>query len=266
VELLGVVLIPGRTGRRGLSALFLLAALALPHPARAEVPCEGRQVHRTGHFTYCSADPRDHSRYIDTLEAAYPELCETLGLSPEHTIRVDVYPGQREFLRELFGGRPPPGVTSVGMARPREQTILLTSYHDATTGRTLEEYLRVARHELVHVLMPHEHTWLQEGLALYLAGQERDFLAPPRGPQDIKDHVTMNITNREAYGYYSWLTRHIIRRSGFAAYLEFYRGESPDFRLLGYEGVDDFCARAYEALRSELGPGDAPAAASREGR
>jgi hypothetical protein len=144
--------------------------------------------------------------------------------------------------------RDEPAVASVGMAKPRDQTILLTSYHDATTGRTTDEYMRVACHELVHVLMPHDRTWLQEGLALFLAGQQRDFVVPPRGSGDIKDFIGMNITDPEAYGYYGWLTRFIIQRSGLEAYLEFYRGESYDFGLIGYRDVDDFCSQAYREL------------------
>lgn len=232
-----------------LIALCLVIVMAASAPARVSEEFAGRLIVRTEHFSYYAEDALSYSCYVDELEAAYLELCAVLEVAPSHNVSVEIHASQRDFLSRIFGADAQ-RVTSVGMATSREQRILLTSYHDSTTGRTRDEYMRVARHELVHILAPHEQTWLQEGLALFMANQERDFVTPPSCAQDIKDHIMMSITNREAYGYYSWLTRYITGRCGLERYLEFYQDGSTDFRTIGFADIDDFCSQAYEHLRS----------------
>ncbi|MBN2051730.1 MAG: hypothetical protein JW760_14865, partial [Spirochaetales bacterium] len=60
-----------------------------------------------------------------------------------------------------------------------------------------------------------------------------------------------NIYNKEAYAYYSWLTRYIIEENGFEAFLEFFKSND-DWNIIGYRDKHDFCAQAYTALTASF--------------
>lgn len=169
-------------------------------------------------------------------------------MKKDHHIRFFIFESQRRFVEHIFG-RWEPGITSIGMAKADEQLVLITSFIDESSGRDLEEYLKVVRHELIHILSPHEKAWLNEGLALFLAGQERDIVEYPEHIEQLELFMEANIYSPEAYGYYSWLTRYIIGRSGFEAYLDFFRSID-SWALIGYPDQGAFCDEAFRVLRN----------------
>ncbi len=211
--------------------------------------------HSNDHFDFYRQDDRDYGEYVSAFSGAYDCYTDLLDLGKNHKIKIIIFSNQRNFIERVFGFYESK-VTSVGMALEREETILITSYHDGNTGRDLDEYRRVARHELVHVLLPHPKAWLSEGLALFCAGQVRELEALPASPEEMGEYLNCNIFNREAYGYYSWFTRFLIQKAGFRQYVKFYKSDC-NWGMVGYSGQDAFCRDAFDALieaSSEDGP------------
>ena len=135
------------------------------------------------------------------------------------------------------------------MAVKGEDTIYITSFYDETTGRDFDEYMRVAKHELVHTLLNHDKAWLSEGLALYCADQIRTFDTLPTSYQMMSEYLSCNYYFREAYAYYSWFSRYLIQKVGFDKYLQFFRSEY-NWEIVGYLNQDEFCRDAFNALIS----------------
>ena len=199
------------------------------------------------HFRFYRYDQKDYNAYISTFTEAYEELTEMLELDSDHFIEVIIFANQRDFIEKIYGYYEP-RVTSVGMAQKGGKRIYITSLHDTTTGRDFGEYIRVARHELVHALLNNEKAWLSEGLALWCSGQKREFKSIPSGPGEMMVYLDNNIYNREAYAYYDWFTRFLIEKVGFRNYLKFYKSNC-DWSIIGYPGQKEFCNDAFSAMQ-----------------
>ena len=130
------------------------------------------------HFRFYSYDEKNYNSYVLTFTEAYDDLTDLFGQERNHLIEIFIFPDQREFIEKVFGYYESK-VTSVGMAVKGEDSIYITSFYDRNTGRDFNEYLKVAKHELVHTLLNHEKAWLSEGLALYCADQVRIFDTMP---------------------------------------------------------------------------------------
>ena len=234
-----------RTNRNALAALAIMLVSG-PVFAQGLV-----RIAETGHFIFLGIKGSSYPAYEEEFEASYAYL-ERLFRLDRHgrdKIEVRVHPSQKAFVRDACGGAA--WVTSVGMAESDKGLVHITSYLDGSTGRDLEEYRRVARHELTHVLMPNDAAWLSEGLALYAADQSRELIEVPGTIEDLLVYIDCNIYNKAAYGIYSFMTRAVIESRGLNAYLGFYL--SGDYAALGYGGKRDFASAMLSALKASSG-------------
>jgi hypothetical protein len=227
--------------RKNLIMTLLLIPLIVPELNSQELFCSN------DHFRFYRHDSKDYEPYLSAFTDAYEDLTSLFELEKDHSLDVIIFSGQQDFIREVYGYYEPK-VTSVGMASPGKNKIYITSFHDTTTGRDFAEYMQVARHELVHVLMKNEKAWLSEGLALWCAGQTREFESLPSTPGEMYEYLECNIYNREAYAYYAWFTRFLIQKAGFQRYLLFYNSDN-DWSIIGYPGQKAFCNDAFSALQ-----------------
>ncbi len=226
--------------------LMLQSVLAIPAFSQ-----DLELFHQDAHFDFYREDQMDYPLYLEAFNDSYYELCDFFDLEKNHTIKVIVFQNQKQFIEEIWGYYEP-RITSVGMGRKEENTIFITSYHDDTTGRDIEEYLKVAKHELTHILFSNEKAWLNEGIALYLANQYREILEYPKNVEDLEVYIDCNIYNKEAYGIYCWLTRFIINKAGLDTYIDFYLDDD-NWDIIGYANKKEFCIDAYNTLISSTG-------------
>lgn len=204
-----------------------------------------KEFDKSENFIFYREDNRNYESYKEEFQKAYDEIHERFKLGDNRKIKVYIFENQKNFIKKVFGYYEPK-VTSVGMAKEGEETIYITSYYDTATGRDKNEYMKVAKHELVHKLLPNEKTWLSEGVALYLANQPREMIQLPKDIKEVEEYIDYSIYNKEAYGYYSLFSRYIIEKSGINRYMQFYFEN--DWNIIGYRSKQEFCKEIYDYI------------------
>lgn len=206
------------------------------------------QFHSDKHFSFYKKDTSNYTEYVNEFKQAYEYLSNKLNIEKNHRISIKIFKDQKSFIREIFGYYNE-HVTSVGMAIPHKSTIYITSFYDTSTGRSFDEYTKVIRHELVHILLPNDYKWLSEGLALFLANQEREILKMPQNSYDILSYLNENVYDENAYGYYFFLAKMLIDKVGLTKYIKFYQSDL-DWNIVGYNNAIEFCNEAFLKINS----------------
>lgn len=177
-----------RLGREDEARTALSAALeADPFHVRASNMAqvlevlEGYQTRETDHFIL-RHDPRDEllARYAGQyLEEVFPQLCESLGYTPDERTLFEFFRSARNTSGHAWFSARTLGVPYVGTVGACAGTMVaVASPNDMPPGEDKFNWARVLRHEFVHVLnlrqtdfhIPH---WFTEGLAVLHEGYPR---------------------------------------------------------------------------------------------
>jgi hypothetical protein len=227
---------------------FILLGITLYFSA---MPCFAQKFesfYKNNHFEFFREDTLNYHAYIEQFNRSYTELYEKLDLETDQKIKIFVFKSQKSFIEYIFGYYEKK-VTSVGMTKPKQNVIYISSFRDSTAGRTYEEFMNVVTHELTHALYFNENKWLSEGIALFLANQKREILSPPKNSKELMMYIDCSIINAEAYGYYSFFTRFLIKRIGFESFKKFYQSNM-DWSIIGYTNASEFCEEVFAELMS----------------
>lgn len=102
----------------------------------------------------------------------------------------------------------------VGFAIPREKLIMIVAQEES--GRPLEDWLKVIIHEMVHIYYLNKFNtdkpqWFFEGLATYIAGQEKK--ETPISLKDLINLFSVSENNTEIYNKGYTITKRILEHN-----------------------------------------------------
>jgi hypothetical protein len=133
-------------------------------------------IHQTSHFSfYCQQQDQAVLNDLETnLEQNFQRISERYQTSVTNKIEVEIYSNQTALRHSIFflGIGVPKWISGIGS----KGKIKLLSPLNPDPEHTYDEILKVAVHEMTHILLQSIRykklpPWLNEGVALYEAGQ-----------------------------------------------------------------------------------------------